>query len=115
MNTVILGGTHQVNDYNTNVDVDDRRFIYDGCMKLNPAIKGADIIVEKVGLRPGRNRVRIEQDVFNTSKTFGLIINHACSQSAANLLVIFHLTNILLQSLEKSFTLFIIMGMAAAV
>lgn len=70
MNTVILGGTHQVNDYNTNVDVDDRKFIYDGCMKINPAIKGAEIVLEKVGLRPGRNRVRLERDIFNTSKTF---------------------------------------------
>lgn len=68
MNSVILGGTHQENDYNTNVDVDDRNFIYNGCIRLMPSIKGAEIVGEKVGLRPGRDKVRLERDVFNTSE-----------------------------------------------
>lgn len=68
MHTVILGGTHQENDYNTNVDVDDRNFIYDGCIRLIPSIKSAEIVKEMVGLRPGRDKVRIERDVFDTSE-----------------------------------------------
>lgn len=68
MNTVVLGGTHQEGDYNTNVNDDDTHFIYDGCTKLIPSIKRADIVVEIVGLRPGRNRVRLERNLFTTSK-----------------------------------------------
>lgn len=68
MHTVILGGTHQANDYNTNVDVDDRKFIYGGCCRLNASIKRVEVIKEMVGLRPGRSKVRLERDTFTTSK-----------------------------------------------
>lgn len=68
MNTVVLGGTHQENDYNTNVNDDDTHFIYDGCIKLIPSIKRAEIVMEKVGLRPGRSSVRLERDIFTTSE-----------------------------------------------
>lgn len=68
IHNVVLGGTHQVNDYNTNVDVDDKAFIYDGCIRMIPSIKRAEIAMEKVGLRPGRNKVRIEREVFDTSE-----------------------------------------------
>lgn len=68
MHTVILGGTHQENDYNTNVDADDRKFIYEGCSELIPSIKRAKIVNEMVGLRPGRTEVRLEHDIFTTSK-----------------------------------------------
>lgn len=68
INTVILGGTHQVNDYNINVDIDDKNFIFNGCVKLNPTIKRAEIVMDKVGLRPGRDKVRLEREVFKTSK-----------------------------------------------
>lgn len=64
---VILGGTHQENDYNTHVNADDTKFIYDGCMKLLPSIKRAQIIKEMAGLRPGRSSVRLEHDTFTTS------------------------------------------------
>lgn len=67
MNTVVMGGTHQENDYNTNVNDDDTHFIYDGCTKLILSIKRAEIVMEKVGLRPGRNRVRLERNIFTTS------------------------------------------------
>lgn len=82
MDTVILGGTHQVDDYNQNVDADDRRFIYDGCIKLNASIKRAEIINEMVGLRPGRNHVRLERDTFVTSEynEDHLWLIHFCSR-----------------------------------
>lgn len=67
MHTIILGGTHQLNDYNTTVDADDRKFIYEGCIKMNASIKRAEIISEMVGLRPGRSQVRLERDIFTTS------------------------------------------------
>lgn len=33
-----------------------------------PSIKYAKIVDEMVGLRPGRSYVRLEQDIYNTSK-----------------------------------------------
>ncbi|RZB40693.1 DAO domain containing protein [Asbolus verrucosus] len=59
-NCVILGGTHQVDDYNTNIDEDDKRKILSGCCKLVPSLEKAPVIKHSAGLRPGRSQVRIE-------------------------------------------------------
>lgn len=63
-----MGGTHQSNDYNTNVDSDDTKFIYNGCIEMDATIKHAEIMKEAVGLRPGRTSARLERDSFTTSK-----------------------------------------------
>ncbi|XP_055309052.1 D-aspartate oxidase-like [Sitodiplosis mosellana] len=68
MNTVVLGGTHQTNDYRKKVDANDRRFIYKGCSNLNPSLKRAEIFRDMVGLRPGRDQVRLERDLFITKR-----------------------------------------------
>lgn len=68
MHTIILGGTHQADDYNRKVSAGDSKFIYEGCVKLNASIKRAEIVKEMVGLRPGRSQVRLERDTFTTSK-----------------------------------------------
>lgn len=68
MNTVVLGGTHQIDDYNTAVSEDDRKFIYDGCIGMNTSIKNAKIVKEMVGLRPFRSSVRLERDTFVASE-----------------------------------------------
>lgn len=65
---MVLGGTRQENNYNTNVDIDDRKFIFDGCVRMMPALKHAEIVGDMVGLRPGRTQVRLERDVFKTSR-----------------------------------------------
>lgn len=83
INTVVLGGTHQENDYNTNVNDDDTHFIYDGCIKLIPSIKRAEIAFSKVGLRPGRNRVRLERNIFTTSKNMTHMVKMLLLQFAA--------------------------------
>lgn len=68
IHTIILGGTHQLNDYNRNVDAGDRKFIYEGCIGMNASIKRAEIVKEMVGLRPGRNQLRLERDTYTTSE-----------------------------------------------
>lgn len=68
MHTVVLGGTSQVNNYSLNVCAKDRRHIYEGCVKLNPSVKDAEIVEDMVGLRPGRTEVRLERDVHITSE-----------------------------------------------
>lgn len=42
--------------------------MFEGCAKLDPSIKDAEIIKEQVGLRPGRTELRLERDVHVTSK-----------------------------------------------
>ncbi|XP_031626003.1 D-aspartate oxidase [Contarinia nasturtii] len=76
MHTIILGGTHQADDYNRKVSATDRQFIYDGCVQLNASIKRAEIVKEMVGLRPGRSQVRLERDTFTTNSGKQLQIIH---------------------------------------
>lgn len=57
---VILGGTHQVNDNNLEVSPIDSTAIFTGCKKIIPSIKNVETIKEMVGLRPGRDAVRLE-------------------------------------------------------
>jgi D-amino-acid oxidase len=58
--TVVLGGTHQVNDYNLKVSIRDDDFIHNGCKRIAPSIANAERVQDIVGLRPGRNQVRLE-------------------------------------------------------
>lgn len=77
---MVLGGTRQENNYNTNVDIDDRKFIFDGCVRMMPSLKHAEIVGDMVGLRPGRTQVRLERDVFKTSREKNH--NYRCSSEA---------------------------------
>lgn len=56
----ILGGTAQDNDWNLEIDRATAVGILERCKRLSPAIAGAKILADRVGLRPGRNRVRLE-------------------------------------------------------
>lgn len=67
LHSVVLGGTSQEASTSLYVNADDRRFILDGCIKLDPSIKHAEIIADQVGLRPGRTELRLERDVHITS------------------------------------------------
>jgi D-amino-acid oxidase len=58
--TIVLGGTHQVDDYNLNVSTADSAFIMNGCTRISPSLKHGIIVKEFVGLRPGRTSVRLE-------------------------------------------------------
>lgn len=65
---MVLGGTHQDNDYSRKVSFKDSGFIMGGCEKLIPSLKSARLADFWVGLRPGRSSVRLEKDNFETSK-----------------------------------------------
>lgn len=68
MDTVILGGTSQEHDFNENVSEEDSTFIRNGCQNIVPSLKNAGLVKEWVGLRPGRDSVRIEEEIFLKSK-----------------------------------------------
>ena len=74
--SVVLGGTHQHNDWNTNPYDEDREFILKGCKALLPfALNDAKFLKDWVGLRPGRDSVRLERDqVKFDGKTFNVSI-----------------------------------------
>lgn len=51
-----------MNDYNTKVSDEDNTFIYSGTQKMLKSLKNAPTIKEWVGLRPGREMVRLETE-----------------------------------------------------
>ncbi|XP_041764912.1 D-amino-acid oxidase [Anopheles merus] len=71
--TVILGGTHQMNDFNRNVKRDDSRFIFDGCERMLPSLRNASVTNEWVGLRPGRDSVRLEMEHYRSDDQKGSV------------------------------------------
>lgn len=59
---VMLGGTKDVDETSLIPDRDIGRKIWNGCLELAPSLKNAKVIGHFVGLRPGRNPVRIERE-----------------------------------------------------
>jgi D-amino-acid oxidase len=62
LHDILLGGTVQPNDWNTAVDPDDTATILKRCAAISPLFKHVDIIDQIVGLRPGRDAVRLEAE-----------------------------------------------------
>jgi D-amino-acid oxidase len=63
--SVVLGGTKQVGNWNREVNSEDSKNIMDNCCDIYPSLRSAQIIREWVGLRPGREETRIETEVIN--------------------------------------------------
>ncbi|ODN03045.1 D-aspartate oxidase [Orchesella cincta] len=70
---VVLGGTHQEGDWNTEVYPEDTVHITDGCFRMVPSLKHAPVHKEWVGLRPGRPAVRLEMERIGISSSPGKI------------------------------------------
>ncbi|XP_017879258.2 tubulin polyglutamylase TTLL13-like [Ceratina calcarata] len=68
MESVILGGTRQENDYDRVPREEDSKFIRENCCRILPALKNARVLKEWVGLRPGRPEVRIEAEAYKSSE-----------------------------------------------
>lgn len=65
---ITLGGTHQYESYNLNVDKYDSLSIRERCNALLPSLKTAPVVREAVGLRPYRSNVRVESEILTDSK-----------------------------------------------
>lgn len=59
-NDCILGGTAEENVWNNRVDQNTAKGIITRCQKLEPKLRGSEVLEHKVGLRPGRKEVRLE-------------------------------------------------------
>ena len=58
----ILGGTADEGSWNTEPDATVAEEILRRCTVLEPRLMGAEVLEHKVGLRPGRPRVRLERE-----------------------------------------------------
>lgn len=63
-----LGGVRQYDSYNTKVDKYDGASIYERCCELIPALRKAEIVEHRVGLRPHRVPVRVEPELVSGVK-----------------------------------------------
>lgn len=95
MDTVVLGGTHQENDYNLNVCPKDKAFINEGCKTYIPGLKHAEHQFDWVGLRPGRRQVRLEMEITGNNKILihnyghggcGVTLSWGCASEVVSLL-----------------------------
>ncbi|XP_074643806.1 D-amino-acid oxidase-like [Tubulanus polymorphus] len=74
---VIVGGTTHRDNWSTIPTDTDRRSILEGISKLVPALAKAPVLGEYVGLRPGRDEVRLESEhVQYGTKKFQVIHNY---------------------------------------
>lgn len=61
----ILGGTAQENNWDLDVDEETASEILRKCRELEPKLDNVEILEHKVGLRPGRDEVRLETEILN--------------------------------------------------
>lgn len=61
-NDVVLGGTREPGNETREPDPDTARAIIERCARLEPRVVGARILSHAVGLRPGRDKVRLEAE-----------------------------------------------------
>ncbi|KAG0700672.1 hypothetical protein DFH29DRAFT_930896 [Suillus ampliporus] len=84
--TAILGGTFQSRSWDTSLDMEIAKGIFDRCAALAPCLKGAEsrIMKHNVGLRPAREggpRVELERIALPLQSTHGLV---PCNESPTN-------------------------------
>lgn len=60
LETVVLGGTTQKGSWDTSINEQDKQRILEGCCQLVPSLKHAQVVADWAGLRPARDRVRLE-------------------------------------------------------
>lgn len=63
-----LGGVRQYDSYNKDICKHDAAAIFERCCDLLPALKNAEIVAHKVGLRPHRVPVRVEPEIVDGVK-----------------------------------------------
>lgn len=65
---VTLGGSREKDDWRLLPDAQTSKDIRHRCCNLEPSLHGVAVIKEKVGLRPTRAAVRIEQEILRKNK-----------------------------------------------
>jgi D-amino-acid oxidase len=73
---VVLGGTAQYGDWNTNLSLADRERILAGCCEVYPSLAAAEVLGDWVGLRPGRTCIRLEAGLVHGGATGAVPVVH---------------------------------------
>ena len=78
MTTVCLGGTRQFNNSNLDINESESKEIFKRCKTLCPSLENAKVNWHWVGLRPYREPIRIEKEIYtnNGSKNVTVIHNY---------------------------------------
>jgi D-amino-acid oxidase len=91
---IVLGGTEQKGDWNTEPDPDTAERILAVCAAVEPALIGARVLTHRVGLRPFRPEVRLEAETGSNGTTVvhnyghggsGVTLSWGCARDAADL------------------------------
>jgi D-amino-acid oxidase len=91
---VVLGGTEQLGNWSREPDPQTARQIIAACTAVEPALRGAEMLEHRVGLRPVRPRVRLEAARTADGTTVvhnyghggaGVTLSWGCAQDAAAL------------------------------
>lgn len=88
VNDIMLGGTAQENNWNTEVDPNDTKEILRKVALIAPKLKNIEVISEQVGLRPAREEVRLEAENYGSKIVIhnyghggaGFTISWGCAQ-----------------------------------
>jgi len=81
----VLGVTFQKDNYSTVVSTEDREWLLNETAKLLPSIKNAPILWDWVGLRPGREGVRLERENLSYKEHGFLKVIHNYGHSASGI------------------------------
>lgn len=64
-NDIVIGGTAQPHDYNLEINPEDTKSIMRAIESIAPELTKQKILQEKVGLRPARDKIRLEAETIN--------------------------------------------------
>lgn len=91
VDTVVLGGTTQKNNWDTTVSQEDKARIMENVCKMVPSLRDAKVVQDWVGLRPYREPVRLELSYHEVklangrSKVFPVVHNYGHGGSGVTL------------------------------
>ncbi len=98
-NCIVVGGCKQKGNWSTAVDTADSKEIWSNAVSLMPSLKSGKILGEQVGLRPGRDQVRLEMQMATVDHKvkpivhnyghagMGVTFHYGCALDAADLTV----------------------------
>jgi D-amino-acid oxidase len=94
-NDVVLGGTRERGNETREPDPDTARAIIERCVRLEPRVAGARILSHAVGLRPGRDSVRLEAEELRPGRLLvhdyghggsGVTLSWGCAEDVVRLI-----------------------------
>ncbi|CAF0973945.1 unnamed protein product [Rotaria sp. Silwood1] len=74
--TIVLGGTRQLDNDNTQVDLNDKDGIWQRCLRLCPSLAKAEFLWDWAGLRPNREPIRVETEIIKHGNKKLLVVHN---------------------------------------